>query len=220
MYGCLECKQFAINLLQPVGKMNEAKLSLLGTTLGKRFPVLASPDDNPAVYIMLNPSTQESLIVGPNQLSAMVEGDDVPPNAEEMVGWLEVAVQALVLSGESACSIRYVGHSSASSGNAAQSSMSLLQNSESVIKTMPGTWGVGLRFFRGSDAGDSISEMKIEPLVRDPRLYFVELVHNMSGTPTLREIREAAEELHFEAKGTAARLIYELSRPARTEGAR
>ena len=200
--------------------MNEAKLSLLGTTLGKRFPVLASPDDNPAVYIMLNPSTQESLIVGPNQLSAMVEGDDVPPNAEEMVGWLEVAVQALVLSGESACSIRYVGHSSASSGNAAQSSMSFLQNSESVIKTMPDTWGVGLRFFRRSDAVGSMSEMKIESLVRDPQLHFVELVHNMPGTATLREIREAAEKPYLEAKETAARLIHEIARPARTEDVR
>lgn len=45
-------------LMQPVGKMNEAKLSLLGTKLGERFPVLASSDDSSAVYIMLGPSPQ------------------------------------------------------------------------------------------------------------------------------------------------------------------
>lgn len=78
-------------------------------------------------------------MIGPNQLSAMVECDDVLPNTEEMVGWPEVTAQALVLSERSACSIRYVGHSSASSGNAARSSMSLLQNVESVIETMTDT---------------------------------------------------------------------------------
>lgn len=64
-----------------------------------------------------------------------------------------------------------------------------------------------------------MSEMEIEPLVRDPRLYFVELVCNVSGTVTLPEIREAAKKLHLEAKETVARLTYGLSRPGRMEDA-
>ena len=206
-----KCKLFSINLVQPVGKLNDAKIALIRSRMGNRFPLTATPDDNPALLFFLNPSQQESLIIGPNQIGVQIEGDDIAPDIDLMTSWLEDVVSALVLSEVSAFSIRCVAHYSAEGANAAQASLGSLKNSSEIEDLVPDTWGVGLRFLRRGSGTTPMSELKVEPLLHDPSFYFVEAMHNMPETTMLAEVAAVAKHAYHETKESIMKLIRRLS---------
>lgn len=205
-----KCKLFSINLMQPVGKLNDAKIALIRSSTGNRFPLTAIPENNPALLFFLNSSGQESLIVGPNQISVQIEGDDIAPDIDLMTSWLEKVVSALVLNTVSTCSIRCVAHCSVEGTDAAQASLGSLKDLSAITDVIPGVWGVGLRFLRESNDTTTMSELKVEPLLLDPSFYFIEATYNMPETTMLTEVAATAKHAYCEAKESTIKLIRRL----------
>ncbi|MGP9074798.1 hypothetical protein ACSYHE_03290 [Geobacillus thermodenitrificans subsp. calidus] len=193
MSSQIQVTHFKLIFNVPVGILNRKKADTLSQKFVKKFEVrLLQEQPTGSVFILANPQNREALAVEPNRIiyqfdseaSVTVDFSKISLNLKDLfdILMLEETVQA---------AIHVVGTIPSAENNAMSESLKkLMPNSDLVKEHMGNLKGVGLRFLLEHHTG--LWEYKIEPYIRKPSHYFLEMICNIDKPSHIMDIVDTA----------------------------
>lgn len=191
--GKLLIKYVRINIPAKVGPVNEPKITKLQDVMGKDFPVATGLGVRN--FIFVNPLKGMSMFINAQQISFGFDEVKVTPDFSLAQQYLDKAFDTLLLDKKGKAVIQIAGHYDVADSSFDRSLTDFLSlDKEALISTWPELMGIGLRFIAKKD--DDLFEFKLEPLLKDKSLFYVEGVFNIKAVATLTSITKSAEDAY------------------------
>lgn len=189
-------KHLKIVLNSNVGNINQKKADSLAEVFNDDFEVKIMQDQPiGTVFILANPSNREALVIEPNKVTYQIDSETtIIPSFDKIIKNVEKLYNTLLLDDQCTGLLHFVGSIEAQNGNSMSSSLDKFLPNQELKGLIDNLKGLGLRFLVEHHTG--IWEYKVEPLINDPRLFFVEMICNVNKPLTINEIIELAREYH------------------------
>lgn len=162
----VKAKAFKLNLLKELGELSTKKIEKLVSVLEKEFPQRSA---QPFGWVFFNPLNKKSIILTTNQITISYDGDNIPPDEDELNGILSVLIETLMLDDGANAIYNFVAHR--------ESKLDSLKDSLNFVnfngKQLEGLEGVAYRFILNRK--DQMGDLRVEPFILDPHKVFLEL---------------------------------------------
>ncbi|PGL32164.1 hypothetical protein [Bacillus cereus] len=195
----LNTVHFKIVLNTNVGTINEKKADIIADKFKEDFPIKVSQEKQGLgnVFYLANPLTKEAILVEENKVTYQIDSEArVEPNFVTIKENLKKLYSTLLLDEDAEVIIHYIGSTAATTENAMEESTTKLSAGQEIKQQMENLKGIGLRFLIEHRTG--LWEYKVEPLINDPRFYFIEMICNINKQKSIDEIVHVAEESYID----------------------
>lgn len=186
-------KSFRLNIGAPVGFLNEVKLRKTKERLGDDFSIIA-PIDGQAAFIT-NGSRHSIIVLAPNQITFGFDGENIIPDFNFMQDTLQTVFDTLLLDPVGPSGTQIIGNYNVTTSAMDSSFEFLAITKEELADGIKGLKGVGFRFLL--DHGQDTWEYKVEPLIKNPDIWFIEAIcgnnENLPLPTIIKTTKEAYE---------------------------
>lgn len=184
----IDVSNIRIDFIKQVGDLSNKKIERLQESLKDKFSIIDKLQYGG--YIFINELKKLFLIVTNNQVTLEIRGVDVTYDKSLLYDIIEKVFDILLLDEETEVLLNIVGLVE-NTPSTFDKSLEFIQNHN--IDNIDNIYGVGYKFFIKDEK--YIGELKIEPLVRDDKYFYIQYI--MSSNRRKYSVREILDDVEI-----------------------